>query len=113
MERLLAKHVGVGVDLAALVPGQGKIVSNTIGTFSPNAYFHWSFGSKLDLFGVGGYSLLFRDFTANYYNAGGGLTYWMGIGETRGLMFEYRRLNPIDAGPSYNEIRFGLTFRQK
>lgn len=113
LERFFGKHVGGGVDLSALVPGQGKIVSSTIGTFSPNAYFHWSFASQLDLHAVGGYSLLFRDFTANYYTIGGGLTYWMGINGSRGLMFQYRRLNPIDVGPSYNEIRFGIAFRQK
>jgi hypothetical protein len=111
LERLLAAHVGVGLDLGGIVPGQGKILSNTVGSFSPNVYFHWEFKSAFDVFGTGGYSLLFQSFTANYYNFGGGLNYWLGINQTHGLMVEYRRLNPIDTGRTYNEIRFGYTVR--
>lgn len=125
LERLLGKpgvrafipSIGVGVDLGGILPGQGKVFSNTLGSFSPNAYLHWEYRDKWDVFGTAGYSLLFHNFTANYYNFGGGLNYWLGTNQTRGLLFEFRRLNPIDSSSysvaSYNQIRFGLTFRHK
>jgi hypothetical protein len=118
LEGILVKHVGAGLDLAGILPGQGKIVNNTIGSASFNGYGHVFTNSKWDVYGTGGYSLLFRNFTANYYNVGGGLNYWLGIKQTFGLMFEYRYLHPFNSSnPSentpYNEIRFGFTMRQK
>jgi hypothetical protein len=125
IERLLGKSgesvfspaIGVGIDLGAIIPGQGQIFNNTLGSFSPNLYLHWEFNDRWNVFGTAGYSLLFNDFTANYYNFGGGLSYWLGTSQNRGLMFEFRRLNPIDstvhAISSYNEIRLGVTFRHK
>ena len=109
---------GAGLDLAGILPGGGKIIGNTVGTFSPNGYFHFPHSgcevSKWDLYATGGYSLFFRDFTANGFNAGGGLNYW--FQERLGLMVEFRFLKVLGSNPptpdsDYYEIRFGLTFR--
>jgi hypothetical protein len=73
-EERFSRIVGVGLDLAAILPGGGKVLSNTIGAISPDLYIHLApkdwLGVNLDVYGVGGYTLLFRDFTANGVNGG-------------------------------------------
>lgn len=116
VERLLDvhEHAGVGLDLAGIVPGTGKVGEKTIGSVSVNGTYHFLFGSKWDPFVTGGYSLLFRDFTANGFNAGGGLHYWFG---GAGLTFECRELIAQTAqnllSNHFLEFRFGVGFRQR
>jgi hypothetical protein len=117
LEQRFDKFFGAGLDLAGILPGTGKVIGNTVGTLSPNVYVHWPHsgwqGSKLDLYATAGYSLLFRDFTANGFNTGGGLNYW--FQERLGLVVEFRLLKVVGTNPpmpaSYYQIRFGLTFR--
>jgi hypothetical protein len=108
------EHVGVGMELAGIVPGTGKVGSETIGSLSVNGYYHPLFSSKWDPFVTGGYSLLFRDFTANGFNVGGGLHYWF---SQVGLTFECRDLITRSvlnlAANQYLEFRFGVTIRQR
>jgi len=112
------KWIGVGLDLAGLIPSDGKVISNTTGTVSPNVFFHvpqanWQ-GSTWDAYTTGGYTALFRDFGANGVNVGGGLNYW--FHEQTGVMFEFRFVRVLGSNPptpatNYYEIRFGLNFR--
>ncbi len=109
---------GAGLDLAGIVPGTGKVFSGTIGTVSPNVYLHWPWddfrSAPLDVYATGGYTAAFRDFTANGFNAGGGLVYW--FRPTLGLAVEARVVKlfgtlPVSAASQYYQIRFGLSFR--
>jgi hypothetical protein len=123
--------LGFGLDLAGIAPGGGKVIDTTVGTFSPNLYFHlgkpqrprrssWfpmrpqAEGAKLDLYLTGGYTVLFQLYGANAFNVGAGLNYWWG--EKRGIMAEYRYVRVIDSNPPvtgspYSEIRVGFIFR--
>lgn len=112
-------HFALGIDLGSILPGQGKVIDNAVGTFSPDAYFHWAFfNSALEPYFMGGYSLLFQTSTANYYNLGFGVRYWTGLNQTFGFMAEGRHFSHINNSTLFNnqnfwEIRFGVTFRQK
>ncbi len=110
--------LGAGIELAGILPGGGKVLNNSVGVVSPNAYFHWPWrdgqDAKLNFYATAGYSIAFRDFTANGFNAGGGMYYW--FGERLGLNVEFRVLKlfgsvPATADTRYYQIRFGLTFR--
>ena len=118
LEGRFKEYFGVGADLAGILPGGGKVIDNTVGTFSPNGYFHFPHSgcevSKWDLYATGGYSVFFRDFTANGFNAGGGLNYW--LWGRLGLMVEFRFLKVVGSNPptphsDYYEMRFGFTLR--
>jgi hypothetical protein len=114
-EWVFGKYFGAGVDLTAILPGQGKVLSGTLGVVSPDAYWHLLSTRKSDLFFVGGYSLLVRDYTANGLNTGVGWNYW--FHENFGLSIEARTIflpgytAPHPPDNHYTEIRFGLTFR--
>jgi hypothetical protein len=113
------QHIGAGLDLAAIIPGKGKIGSEVVGSLSLNGYYHFvssaTSNSSLDPFVTGGYSLLYRDFTANGFNVGGGLVFW--ASENRGLMFEFREMifSNSSAPPAnrYAEFRVGFAHRSK
>lgn len=115
LEQIFAKHLGAGLDLAAIVPGQGKVFPNALGVVSPNFYAHLSPTGNSDVYATVGYSLVFRTFTANGINFGAGWNYW--FHENLGLLLEVRTIwlpspqypNPPDN--HYTQIRFGLTFR--
>jgi len=115
VEHVFGNHLGAGLDLAAILPGQGKVFPNTIGVVSPTLYAHLSSNAKTDVFALGGYSLLVRDFTANAVNVGIGVNYW--FHENTGLMVSSRAVIvpdytwPKPPKQYYVEIRFGLTFR--
>jgi hypothetical protein len=112
VEQLLGNRFGVGLDLNALIPTHTK-ASNTLGVASFNGYFHPIVNGKWDPFATGGYSLIFRNFTANGFNVGGGINYW--FRENRGILFEVReeagKHTPVFVENHYLEIRIGLTFR--
>ncbi len=109
-ELLLGSHFGVGAEIGALAPGQGK-ASNTVGIFSVNSYGRLWRNKRFDPFITGGYSLLFRDFTANGVNVGVGTNYW--FRENIGLLLEGRdHLAKIqEVSTHFWEFRIGLTFR--
>jgi len=115
LERVFGNHVGVGLDLAGILPGQGKIFDATLGTVSPNLYLHLGARRKSDAYLTAGYTLLFHSFTVNAVNGGVGWNYW--FQENLGLLVEGRTIYvPSYTWPNppkdvYVQIRFGLTFR--
>src|ERR1041384_5610527 len=74
IERLLERGFGASGDIAAVLPGTGSI-SNTSGLAAIDLNYHFK-GVHTEPFVAAGYSLLFRDFTANMFNFGGGINYW-------------------------------------
>ena len=75
LELRLARQFGVGGEISGIVTSQQP--SDSLGNFSVGPYVHlWKRDSNFDLYVTGGYSVIFRDFTANGYHIGGGLNYW-------------------------------------
>jgi hypothetical protein len=111
LELLLGSHFGVGPELAGFVPGQGKVSNGVVGIFSTNAYYHLGRDQAFDPFATVGYSLVFRDFTANGGNFGAGMNYW--FRQNLGLLFEGRdHVAPVRGTTTHFwEIRIGLAFR--
>jgi hypothetical protein len=110
-ERLLDRGVGVGAELEGVVPGVGRS-RDAVGIFSINPYYHFLRERKLDPYATAGYSLVFRDFTANAFNYGAGLNYW--FQENLGVMAEIRDRRVGQSGAPavhYWGVRIGLTFR--
>jgi hypothetical protein len=108
---LLEHGIGAGAELRAVVPGSGA-ARNSVGILSFNGSYHFLRDGKLDPFATAGYSLLFRDFTANMFNYGGGLNYW--FQDSLGLRLKLRdHVRSASAGPTadYWGIGIGLTFR--
>ena len=108
---MLAPHFGVGAELGTIAPTQGKVSDTILGEFSANAYGHFLRHSAFDPYVTGGYSLLFRDFTANGVNFGAGFNYW--FHERVGLLLEGRDTRAQFQSVSTHlwGIRIGLTFR--
>ena len=115
-ERLLEHGLGVSADGAAVIPGAGK-VKNTVGIVAFDLNYHFkNVGAHTEPFAAGGYSLLFRDFTANMVNFGGGINYW--FTQDRGFRLEFRdNVGSVPNGPfgparaHYWAFRLGLNFR--
>ena len=111
VERLLERGIGVAAELRGVVPGSGP-ARNSVGILSANGSYHFLRDGKLDPFATVGYSLLFRDFTANMFNYGGGLNYW--FQDNLGIRVEIRdHVRSGGAAPAihYWGIGIGLTFR--
>lgn len=111
VERLLDRGVGAGAELAGIVPGVGR-ARDAVGVASLNGFYHFLKDSRLDPFATAGYSLIFRDFTANAFNYGGGLDYW--FRDDLGLRLEIRdRIRGFQSAPNahYWGVRVGLSFR--
>jgi hypothetical protein len=113
---------GAGLDLAGIAPTGGKVFQNTIGTISPNGYFHvakwpekWRMPdpTRMDVYATGGYTALFQQFGANGFNAGAGVNIWS---ETNGMMIEVRYVREVGSnapvtGSPYFEVRVGWIHR--
>jgi hypothetical protein len=110
VERLFERGIGAGAELEGFVPGTGA-ASKSVGIFSLNGYYHFLHERKLDPFATAGYSLLFRDFTANLFNYGGGMNYW--FQDNLGVQVGIHDHIWSHSGSSthYWGIRVGLTFR--
>jgi hypothetical protein len=110
-ELLLSPHFGVGAEIGAFVPGAGKVSNGVVGIFSTNGYAHILRDRAFDPYITGGYSLLFRDFTANGGNFGVGANYW--FHERLGLLIEGRDhvATVHNTSNHFWEIRIGLTFQ--
>jgi hypothetical protein len=107
----LNDHVGIGAELSALLPGQ-HVHEDTRGLVSFNAFVPLRRQAKTMPFGTAGYSLLFRDFTANFFNFGAGIDYW--YADNRAVRIEGRDHVGSPAGAPtthYWTIRLGLAFR--
>lgn len=79
-----------------------------IGVFSPNLTYHFFNSSRVVPFVTGGYSLAFRDGTANLGNYGGGMTYW--FARRVGLRVEGREHRDA-SGYHVGGVRVGVSFR--
>ena len=103
----LIKRFGIGGELGFLAPW--RYLSEGIGVGSVNGSFNLLPG-KISPFVTGGYTLFFRSGTANGYNFGGGVHYW--LTEGTGLRFEVRDNVLRDYGQQhFVGFRVGVTFR--
>jgi hypothetical protein len=100
----LIKRFGVGGEIGYMSPWGS--FSDGVGVFSPNASFYMPTG-KLSPFVTGGYTLFFRNGTANGFNYGGGINYW--FKERTALRFEVR--DNVVSREHLVGFRVGLTFR--
>jgi hypothetical protein len=109
-ELILAPHVGIAFEIGTIIPGQAKTSNSIVGIFSANGDYHFR-TKTLDPFLTAGYSLMFRDFTANAANFGVGTNYW--FGDDIGLLVEARDHYGKVQGVFTHlwEVRVGLTFR--
>ncbi len=113
-EGFLTRNLGLGADVGYLAPFEA--FSDGIGTFSPNFVARFrakSDENKVEPFVTGGYTLFFRQGTANGANFGGGANWW--FKERVGLRIELRDNVMIPGGdvsaPHFVGFRIGLTFR--
>lgn len=112
IEQLFGNHLGAGLEVNAVLPGSGS-ANKTIGVASFNGYGHLLRNSKWDPYVTGGYSFIFRDFTANGWNVGGGLNYWFheNTAFTVELHEQAGKHFPSFAENHILELRFGISFR--
>lgn len=111
VERLLAMGIGAGAELEGVVHAAGQ-AKNSVGIFSLNPYYHFLKERALDPYATFGYSLLFRDYTANLYNYGGGVNYW--FKPNMGVKVEVRDhvwSHPLVSSTHIWGVRVGITFR--
>jgi hypothetical protein len=110
-EGIFGKGIGIGAELGYLTPRED--MSDGLGVFSPNGYFHFggkNRSRKADPFVTAGYTLLFRGGHANLWNFGGGLNYW--FGDRVGLKVELRdHVWSVNGTEHYWGVRIGITFR--
>ena len=111
-ERFFHRHVGMGLEGGFLAPV--KSIRDGIGTSPPNLVARVrakSNENKIEPFVTGGYTLLFREGTANGVNLGGGVNWW--FKERVGLRFEVRD-NVFFADGELGQLfgfRVGFTFK--
>jgi hypothetical protein len=107
---------GIGGDVQGLIPGKGQ-ASTAIGILSIDGVYHLPQRGNFEPFLAGGYSVLFRGFTANGGNFGIGANYW--FRDHLAFRFEFRGeiasppIQPYNhPGPTtvYYGVRFGLSF---
>jgi opacity protein-like surface antigen len=108
LDAAIYRGIGASAEVGYLGPRQ-QFKDYGFGVFSANGLYDlpFSLSSKLRPFATGGYSMAFRDGTANGYNIGGGVNYW--LGDRMGLRFEYRE-NVINDF-HFHGGRIGWTFR--
>ncbi len=105
------KGLGAGAELGAIWPTEN--IAGIIGVLSVNGSYHF-YGStprKVVPFVTSGYTLLFREGTANATNVGGGVTWW--FREKTGLRLEFRDhiWSPDRSTVHLWQVRIGLSFR--
>ncbi|HUU13422.1 MAG TPA: outer membrane beta-barrel protein [Terriglobia bacterium] len=113
-EGFFTRNLGLGADVGYLVPFEA--FSDGIGTFSPNFVARFrakSDKNKVEPFVTGGYTLFFRQGSANEVNFGGGANWW--FKERVGLRIELRDNVMIPGGDvtttHFVGLRIGVTFR--
>src|SRR5262249_28145340 len=107
-EAALWKGLGVNSEVGYLAPTAG--LSDGFGLFSMNASYFISRSHRVVPFFTGGYSLSFRNGTANMANVGAGFTYW--ASQHHGVRLEGRDHLPTE-GPTthFVSFRIGYAFR--
>lgn len=108
-EALLYKGIGVGVEIGYLTPWRN--LSGGIGVFSANGSYHFTQNRRLSPFVTAGYTLGFRNGSANLFNFGGGVNWWMS--ERSGMRLEFRDHVYREGGSSMHYLggRIGFAFR--
>jgi hypothetical protein len=104
------RGVGVGGEIGFLGPASS--LRDSFGIFSVNTSYHFLTGAKsgkLAPFVSGGYSLFFRDGTANAVNFGGGVNYW--FKDRVGLRVEFRDHVAPEYPDHFLGVRIGISFR--
>jgi|CZKX01.1.fsa_nt_gi hypothetical protein len=118
MELALPLHLGIGAEISGIVPSRNP--TDTLGNFSLNGYIHacgrdhlCGRNQNLDPYFRTGYTVFFRDFTANGFNVGGGLNYWFRerIGLVLGVSWEHEFGTSQNFATTFWTARIGMTFR--
>ena len=107
-EGLIYKGLAVGADVGYL--GPLEFAGEGFGNLNINGSYHFFNGQstqKWTPFVTGGYTLFFREGTANLFNIGGGVTYW--INPSKGVRFEVRDQIWNDYG-TYHYVSFNVGF---
>jgi hypothetical protein len=108
---LLAKGLGVSVDLGYLFSRKCGCASKGIGLLTVNPSYHFVHrrnpGKVIPFFSAG-YALAFRGGTANLYNGGGGITWW--FSRPMGLRLEARGYYDLKGGHLF-VMRTAVAFR--
>ena len=109
-EAMLYKGLAVGADLGYLGDRQ-RFQDEGFGLFSPGVGYHFmTRSSRVVPFATGGYSLAFRNGTANMFHYGGGVTYW--FRPRLGLRMEVRDYRFADYPADHaTVVRVGFSFR--
>ncbi len=108
-EGYLYRGLAAGADIGYLFPA--RCFRCGIGLFSLNPSYHFTSrrrSQRIVPFVTAGYTLGFREGTANLFNWGGGATFW--FKESLGLRLEYREHRFRDCR-FYNTVRVALAFR--
>jgi hypothetical protein len=109
-EGFIYKGFAIAGELGYLAPTRS--LGDGIGVLSANGSYHFKKEDserKLVPFITGGYSLGFREATANMFNFGGGVNYW--FRERTALRVEFRDHVWTGSTVHYWQFRFGLTLR--
>jgi hypothetical protein len=111
LERSLERHLAVQVDVAALSYYNADLSRTLGGIASFDAVGNFWVGQRYEMFGAGGYSVVFAQDATNLFNLGGGVRHW--FREDRGVLVEYRyRQGNGDALLNkFWSVRLGLVFR--
>jgi hypothetical protein len=111
-ELRLAHRFGIGGEISCIVTS--RQASDSLGNFSVGPYVHLGKrDSNFDPYVTGGYSVIFRDFTANGYHIGGGFNYWFRdrMGLVAGFTFEHEFATAQNLHTDFYMGRLGVTFR--
>ena len=108
VELPVTEQVKIGLEIGYLTEPD---TSDGFGTWSANGSYHFrSVQSKLRPFVGGGYTMAFvTNATANLFNVGGGVDYW--IGSRVGLRLEARDQILSDGSGHFVGGRFAIVFR--
>lgn len=106
-EGLVYKGLGAGAEIGFM--GPASYMGEGFGVFSANGSYHFRRDQKLVPFVTSGYTLFFRDGSANLVNFGGGVNYW--FRDHLGLRVEFRDHVLPSPNTHFWEFRFGLAFR--
>ena len=109
-EVAIAKGFGAGAEIGFIAPHQGKFQDTVMGLASANGFYHIRHRKPVfDPFVTAGWSGLFRDGNANFFNYGAGLNYWVVPGV--GLRAEFRdRVHSNGTDLHLWGFRLGVTF---
>jgi hypothetical protein len=118
IELMLPYHLGIGAEIGGIVPSREP--TDTLGNFSLNLYGHLcgrdhlcGRNENIDPYVTGGYSIFFRDFTANGINFGAGVNYWFHerTGLVLGVSWQHEFSTVQNFSTNFVAAHIGMTFR--